>query len=128
MEVILRINSLRPGIWQEQRLRRHKSDRKQAMIRRPGLLIFTWEKECFLLKPAERTGEKQKLTRPYHGPFRVVKLMPNNAYIKRVDKPEAEPLLVAVDRLRRCPDEIPDTFWPPDSPRRKQANKTLKIG
>ena len=31
-----------------------------------------------------------------------------------MDKPEDELLLVAIDRLRRCPDEVADTFWPPD--------------
>jgi len=70
----------------------------------------------FLFKPAERSGEKHQLARPYYGPYRVIKLTSNNAYIRRVDKPEAELLLVAMDYLRRCPNEISDTFWPPDFP------------
>ena len=42
----------------------------------------------------------------------------NTAKICPVDKPESEPILVALDRLRRCPDEIRDKFWPPGVPRR----------
>ena len=73
----------------------------------------------FLLKPAEKTGEGRKLARAYHGPYRVVKLADNNAHIRRVDRPESDLLLVATDRLRRCPDEILDNqFWPPDKSKR----------
>ena len=87
---------------------------------------FTVGERVFLFKPAERTGENRKLARAYHGPYRVIKLTPNNAHIRRVDKPEEELLLVAVDRLRRCPQEISDTFWPPDSPRKNTQTQTLK--
>ena len=73
----------------------------------------------FLLKPAEKTGEGRKLARAYHGRYRVVKLADNNAHIRRVDRPESNLLLVAIDRLRRCPDEILDNqFWPPDKSKR----------
>jgi len=72
----------------------------------------------FLLKPAEKTGEGRKLARAYHGTYRVVKLADNNAHIRRVDKPESDLLLVALDCLRRCPDEFLDNqFWPPDKPK-----------
>ena len=36
----------------------------------------------------------------------------NTATIVRVDQPEGEPLLVALERLRRCPEEIGSEFWP----------------
>ena len=32
----------------------------------------------FLLKPAECTGDARKLTRHYHGPYRVVEVTANN--------------------------------------------------
>ena len=81
---------------------------------------FKVGERVFLFKPAERTGENRKLARAYHGPYRVIKLTTNNAHIRRVDKPEDESLLVAIDRLRRCPDEVADTFWPPDQSVKKQ--------
>jgi len=58
----------------------------------------------------------------------VIKLTSNNAYIRRVDKLEAELLLVTMDCLRRCPNEISDTFWPPDSPGTKVPVQKPKEG
>ena len=81
---------------------------------------FKVGERVFLFKPTERTGENRKLARAYHGPYRVTKLTTNNAHIRRVDKPEDESLLVAIDRLRRCPDEVADIFWPPDQSVKKQ--------
>jgi len=43
----------------------------------------------------------------------------NTAKIRRVDRPEEEPILVAIDRLRRCPEELGNDFWPPDRTKRK---------
>ena len=57
----------------------------------------------FLYKPAEKTGEARKLARPFHGPYRIT----NTATIIRVGQPEEEPLLVILERLRRCPGELP---------------------
>ena len=68
----------------------------------------------FLYKPAEKSGEGRKLARPCHGPYWVTEMNANNAQIRRVDQPEQDLLLVATDRLRRCPDEVEDTFWPSD--------------
>ena len=36
-----------------------------------------------------------------------------------ITRPEEEPLLVAIERLRRCPDEIGPGFWPADGRRKK---------
>ena len=70
----------------------------------------------FLYKPAEKSGEGRKLARPYHGPYRIIELNANNAQIRKVNQPDGDLLLVATDRLRRCPDEVEDMFWPPDPP------------
>ena len=77
----------------------------------------------FLLKPAERTGEGRKLARPFHGPYRVVEITSNDARVRRVDRPQDEPILVALDRLRRCPEEIPDEFWPKDKKSKSKPKK-----
>ena len=68
----------------------------------------------FLYKPAEKCGEGRKLARPFHGPYRISEMNNNTAKIRRVDRPDGDLLLVATDRLRRCPTEVTDTFWPPD--------------
>lgn len=79
-----------------------------------------------MLKTSEKTGERHKLVRPY-GPYRVVSITTNNASLCRVDKPQEEPILVALSRFRRCPEEIKDEFWPPDKdsyrPKRGRSRK-----
>ena len=89
-----------------------KKAQKQQKKTHDQYANFAVGERVFLFKPAKRTGEHHKLARTYHGPYRVMKLTPNNAHIRRVDKQEDELLLVAIDILRRCPDEIVDTFYP----------------
>ena len=79
---------------------------------------FVKETEYSFLNQLTKQG---KLACPYHGPFRVIDLDTNTARIRRVDRPEEDAILVAVDRLRRCPSEVPDVFWPPD--KRKKTSK-----
>ena len=55
---------------------------------------FTVGERVSLFKPAEQTEERCKLAKAYHGPYRVIKLKPNNAHIRRVDRPEGVKLLV----------------------------------
>ena len=85
---------------------------------------FAVGERVFLFKPSEKTGEARKLARPYHGPYRVTRLDTNTAHICRVDRPQEEAILVALGRLRRCPLEIGEDFWPPSKPRRKAATVT----
>ena len=87
---------------------------------------FTVGERAFLFKPAEQMGEKRKLAGAYHGPYRAIKLTSNNAHIRRVDRPEDDLLLVALDRLKRGPDEVCDTFWPLDHLTRNQTTAHQK--
>ena len=74
--------------------------------------IFRVGERVFLFKPAGKTGQARKFTRPFHGPFRVVDLDSNTARIKRTDRPEEEAILVVVDRICHChcPSEVPESF------------------
>ena len=92
---------------------------KGTYDRRAKMSVFREGERVFLFRPAEKTGAARKLARPFHGPYRLVELGPNTAKIRRVDRPEEEPILVAIDRLRRCPAELADDFWPPDRAKRK---------
>ena len=98
----------RTCIGKAQRRQKANYDKKSTkMPFRPGERVF-------LYKPAEKAGEARKLARPFHGPYRLSEMDVNTATLTRVDKPQEEPLVVAIDRLRRCPDEIGTEFWPPD--------------
>ena len=43
-----------------------------------------------------------------------------------MDKPQDDRILVAVDRLRRCPDELGEGCWPPAKPRKQKKRKAEK--
>ena len=88
--------------------------------------VFREGERVFLHKPSEKTGEARKLARSFHGPYKLVEVGTNTARIVRVDRPEEESLHVSLSRLRRCPEEIADEFWPPDS-RRKGRKQTRRI-
>ena len=103
------------GAWESARENVKKAQRRQKNCydrgKRPP--NFAVGERVFLFKPAEKTGKRRKFARPFHGPYRVVELDVNDAKIRRVDRPQDETILVALDRLRRCPDEVQDEFWPP---------------
>ena len=87
----------------ETKAQRHQKTAYDKGTRDPR---FREGERVFLYKPAEKTGESRKLSRPFHGPYRLLDVGPNTARISRVDRPEDDPLLVSVSRLRRCPDGI----------------------
>ena len=91
--------------------------------RKPRPPQFFTDNRVFLHKPAEKTGEGRKLERPYHGPYQIIELTVNNAQIRRIDMPHDEPIQVALDRLRRCPVEVPGEFQPPKSQESKQPSR-----
>jgi hypothetical protein len=105
---------------------------KRVYDQRAGTPTFQEGERVFLFKPAEKTGAARKFARPFHGPYRIAELGTNTAKIRRVDQPEEEPILVSIDRLRRCPEELGDKFWPPDRAKRKsktaQATLTRREG
>ena len=76
----------------------------------------------FVYMPAAKKGKAHKFARPFHGPYRVLELTANDAKVVPVDKPRDTPILVALDRVRHCPDELPsDQFWPSQ----RRGRKTL---
>ena len=80
---------------------------------------FVEGERVFLFQPAVKTGEARKLARPFHGPYRIISLDTNTTHIRQVDEPQGDTILVALSRLRRCPDELGDSFWPPQKGRKK---------
>ena len=67
----------------------------------------------FVFKPAARSGKSYKFARPYHGPYRIVKLYDGGADVTVVDRPKDPSIRVPFERLRVCPNEVPDVSWPP---------------
>ena len=61
--------------------------------------------------PHEISSKDQKLSLPYHGPYRITDIRGNCVSVKPVDKPNKEPILVNMDRITPCPMEVPDCSW-----------------
>ena len=68
-------------------------DRK---AREPSLQVDDW---VFLLNPAAHAGKEYKFSRPFNGPYQILKLYKNGADIMLVDKPKALSVRVVLNRL-----------------------------
>ena len=75
--------------------------------------------------PSAKTGKSRTFACPFHGPYRFAELHDNNAKVTPVDQPDDKAIYVALDRLRPCPTELGDDFWPP-RPRQKQNTVSRK--
>ena len=59
----------------------------------------------------ETMGKARKLALPHHGPYHILEITPTGASVQPVDCPDEHPILVNLDRVTRCPDELPDVTW-----------------
>ncbi len=59
-----------------------------------------------------KKGKAHKFARPFHGPYLVVELSPNDAKVVPVDRPREQLTYVALERLRQCPNELPPGHSP----------------
>lgn len=59
----------------------------------------------FLYIPSAKSGPGYKFALPHKGPYRILDISNNVACIQLIEKPGADPLRVAIDRLRHCPKE-----------------------
>ena len=60
--------------------------------------------------PSER-GEKHKLRRTFHGPYRVLKVNETNAEVRLMDSPTDDSSFVKHNRNRWCHPEQGITTW-----------------
>ena len=61
--------------------------------------------------PSKVQGKNRKLARPYHGPYRVLKVTPTNAEVALIDRPRNPSIFVSLTRIRRCYEEMDDQSW-----------------
>jgi hypothetical protein len=99
-----------------------QAKQKEFYDRQAGNPQYRLGERVMVYMPGDVTGKSWKLARPYHGPFRILSLMPTNAEVQLIEKPGDPSLFVALGRLRRCYPEMTDTSWTG----RKKRNKTRK--
>ena len=61
--------------------------------------------------PQEKRGKTWKLSRPYHGPYRILSLTQTNAEVWLVDCPDEESIFVSLNRVYPCHSELPEVSW-----------------
>ena len=84
--------------------------------------------QVFVYMPKEKANKAYKFARPFHRPFRVVKVLETGVVVRRVDQPQGETIRVALNRVRSCPNPIPENeFWPvKKSPQLKKKSPKLE--
>ena len=70
-------------------------------------LKFVIGDRVFVCMLARKTGHRTKLACPFEGPYRVVRVYPNGVEVQPVEKPRSQPISVALNRVRRCPKQVP---------------------
>ena len=66
----------------------------------------------FVYMPVVKACKAYKFARPFYGPYQIIEQNKLGVVVWPVEKPQSEPIRVAYDSIRRCPDEISNKFWP----------------
>ena len=76
--------------------------------------------------PNEVKGKDWKLSRPFHGPYRIVSLTDCSAKVQLLDGKE-ETIFVSLDRIRPCPSELGnDVCWTGRSKKHSKRQRSKK--
>ena len=78
----------------------------------------------FVYMPAAKATKAYKFARPFHGPYRIIEQSDTGVVVHPIDKPQAEPIRVAYNRIRHYCDSLQNKFWPT----RARSNKRLSAG
>ena len=60
----------------------------------------------YLFMPAKLTGKERKLQSPTDGLYKITRLWPTGAEVVKLKGRDSKPIRVALDRLRKCPEEL----------------------
>ncbi len=93
-------------------VKRAQKSQKAQYDRRTKVPKFSVGDRVFVLMPGAKSGKAYKFARPFHGPYRITAQYEAGVEVRPVDRPQAQPIRVAFNRVRRCPEGIPDTYWP----------------
>ena len=94
----------------QSQVKRAQKKQKQQHDKHAHPATFSSGDRVFMYMPAKTTGKTQKFARPFHGPYRVLKVFKQGVSVRPVDDPRANPIRISLDCVRRCL-EVPDAFW-----------------
>ena len=62
--------------------------------------------------PTDESGKMRKLSRPWHGPYRVIKINESDVTVEKIYRSQDGSIQVCTSRVTSCPDEFPaGYFW-----------------
>ena len=110
-ELVLSLSSARElaatNIRNEQKRAKERYDNKSIVKPHP-YKIGDWVLVCF---PQEETGKKRKLSKPWHGPYRVTQKNDPDVTVVPVHFPESGSIQVHQSRVCCCPPKWPTGFY-----------------
>ena len=83
---------------QEKQRRQHDKGRRPTE--------FQEGETVYLFMPAKLTGKERKLQSPTDGPYKITRLWPTGAEVVKLKGQDSKPIRIALDRLRKCPEEL----------------------
>ena len=78
----------------------------------------------FVHMPTAKATKAYKFARSLHGPNTIIQQSDTGVVVHPIDKPQAEPMRVAYNRIRHYCDSLPNKFWPT----RARSNKRPATG
>ena len=89
-----------------------QKQQKRQYDKKSRMPVFAEGDRVFVYKPSAKSCKAYKFARPFHGPYRIIKLYDNGVDVRPVDRPQDSLIRVPFNRLRVCPEEIPNQIWP----------------
>ena len=91
---------------------RAQKQQKKYYDRRARPSNFCVGDRVFVYMPTAKSTKAHKFARPFYGPYRILQVFETGAEVRPVDRPQSKSIRVAFNRLRSCPREVGDQFWP----------------
>ena len=108
-ETVLSLSSARElaadAIREAQKKYKRLYDRKASVV---DFRVGDWVMVRF---PQEESGKNRKLSRPWHGPYRVISRDDPDVTVVRVYAPQYGPIQVHQTRVTPCPPQLPAGFF-----------------
>ncbi len=96
----------------QDQVKKAQKRQKSAFDRQARQPVYSVGERVFVYMPAAKASKAYKFARPFYGPYRVVTVYDTGLEVRPVDRPQETPFRISFVRVRRCPEQIPDTFWP----------------
>ena len=103
-------------------IKKAQKHQKKYYDQQSRTIDFSPGDRVFVYMPSARSGPAWKLSRPFHGPYRVVNVKENGVEVRPVDRPQSDLIRVSLNRVRKCPAELGDEFYP-----RQPSQTTSKV-